>query len=181
MPEHRGQRVRTGESVESNSMGEQGSASLRRHRRDCAPSWIALHFWLTASKMSMPFLPPTGSWDRGHNHRIWHPPIMLYLPFSSGPLHPPLPLTTALCNPFPSFLFFYSSVQYTSSAIVLFSGRKPATRVHSRSTSLFREMLYLSSAIAAIHHANTAENCQIAPQLLHSTAQRTRRAGTDSS
>jgi hypothetical protein len=179
--EHRGQRTRTGESVEPNSMGEQGSASLRRHRRDCAPSWIALHFWLTASKMSMPFLPPTGSWDRGHNHRIWHPPIMLYLPFSSGPLHPPLPLTTALCNPFPSFLFFYSSVQYTSSAIVLFSGRKPATRVHSRSTSLFREMLYLSSAIAAIHHANTAENCQIAPQLLHPTAQGTRRAGTDSS
>ncbi len=162
-------------------MGEQGSASLRRQRRDCAPSWIALHFWLTASKMSMPFLPPTGSWDRGHNHRIWHPPIMLYLPFSSGPLHPPLTLTTALWNPFPSFLFFYSSVQYTSSAIVLFFGRKPATRVHSCSTSLFREMLYLSSAIAAIHHANTAENCQIAPQLLHPTAQGTRRAGTDSS
>jgi len=177
--EHRGQRARTGESVESNSMGEQGSASLRRHRRDCASSWIALHFWLTAFKMFMPFLPSIGSWNRGHNYRIWHPLIMLYLPFSSGPLRPPLPSTTALCNSFPSFLFFYSSVQYTSSAIVLFSDRKPATRVHSRSISLFREMLYLFSAIAAIHHANTAENCQIAFQLLHSTAQRTRRAGTD--
>ncbi len=40
-------------------------------------------------------------------------------------------------------------------------------------------MLCLSFAIAAIHYANTAENCQIAPQLLHPTAQRTRRAGTD--
>ena len=85
-------------------MGEQESASLRRPRRDCAPSWIALHFWLTATKTSMLFLPPTGSWDRGHNYRIWHPPIMLYLPFSSGPFHPLLPLTAAVCNPFSLFL-----------------------------------------------------------------------------
>jgi len=93
---------------EPNSMGEQGSASLRRQ--------TALHFWFTPSKMSMPFLPPTGSWARGHDYRIWHPPIMLYLLFSSGPLDPPLPLTSGPCNPFPAFLFFYSSVQYTLSA-----------------------------------------------------------------
>ena len=54
MPKHRGQKTRTGKTVKPNSMGEQGSISLRRSCRVCAPSRTALHFWLTASKTSYP-------------------------------------------------------------------------------------------------------------------------------
>ncbi len=105
------------------------------------------------------------------------PLITLYLPSSSESFHP-LPSIAALRN---SSSLFPLSIQHTPFAIVLFYGRKIVTRVHSYFTILFREMPSSSSAIAAIHHANTAENCQIAPQLLHPTAQGTRRAGTDSS
>lgn len=150
-------------------MGEQGSASLRRPGKVCAPSGTALHFWLTASKTFCPLYRQTVLGP-------WHPPIMRYLPFSSGPFHPPLPSTTALCNPLSLFLLVCTThlERYRS-----FLGRKPATRVQSRFTLLFCEMLYSSFATAVIHHANTAKDCQITPQLLHSTAQGTRRAETN--
>ena len=66
------------------------------------------------------------------------------------------------------FCFFYSSVQHTSSAIVLFSNRKSIIRVHSHFVLLFREILY------SYIHANTTKNCRIIFQLLHSTTQKTR-------
>ncbi len=159
-------------------MGEQGSVSLRRSRRVCAPSWIALHFWLTASKTSCPPYRRTclGAVNISTGYDTLPSCCAVPSPLDPSILLYPQPQRCAIL-----FLFIYSSVQHTSSAVVIFSGRKPATRVHSRTILLFREMLYLSSAIAAIHHANTAENCQIAPQLLHPTAQGTRRAGTDSS
>jgi len=107
-----------------------------------------------------------------HKYRTWHLPLRC--------TYPPPPNLSIL---YPQsqrraipFRFSFLSVQHTSFAIVLSYGRKIVTRVHSYFT-----MLCLSFAIAAIHHANTAENCQIAPQLLHPTAQGTRRAGTDSS
>ncbi len=177
MPEHRGQKIRTGKTIKPNSMGEQGSISLRRSRRVCTPSRILLHFWLTAAKTSCP---PYRRTCLGAVNIITG-----YGTLPSCRTVPSLLDPSILLYPYhsavQSFFSIYSSVQHTSSAVVFFSGRKPATRVYSRTILLFREMLYLSSAIAAIHHANAAENCQIASQLLHPTAQGTRRAGTDSS
>ncbi len=73
-----------------------------------------------------------------------------------------------------SFHFSFLSVQHISFAIVLFYDRKIVIRVHS-----YFIMLCLFFAIAVIHYANTTKNCQIVSQLLHSTAQRTRRAETN--
>ncbi len=72
------------------------------------------------------------------------------------------------------FRFSFLSVQHISFAIVLFYDRKIVIRIHSYFT-----MLCLFFAIAVIHYANTTKNCQIVLQLLHSTAQRTRRAETN--
>jgi hypothetical protein len=133
---------------------------------DCTPFLAYNH------KDILPNLPPTGSWGSEHKYRTWHLPLRC--------TYPPPPNLSIL---YPQsqrraipFRFSFLSVQHTSFAIVLFYGRKIVTRVHS-----YFIMLCLSFAIAAIHYANTAENCQIAPQLLHPTAQGTRRAGTDSS
>lgn len=80
---------------------------------------------------------------------------MLYRPFSPGPF---LSSSTLNHSAVQSVFSIYSPVQHTSSAVV-----------------------FLSSAIVALHHANAAENCQIASLLLHPTAQGTRRAGTEES
>lgn len=176
MPKHRGQKTWTGKTFKPNSMCEQGSVSLRRSRRVCAPSWIAHHFWLAAATTSCP---PYRRTCLGVVNIITEYGTLPSCCAFSSPLDPfilsyPQPQRCAIL-----FLFTYSSVQHTLSAIVLY-GRKPATRVHSCTILLFREMLYLFSAIAVIHHANTEENCQTAPQLLHPTAQGTSPRPADS-
>jgi len=92
---------------------------------------------------------------------------MLYLPSPLDPSILAYPFSTHLYNT-PRALSFFS----------LIASLPPG---FTAALTLFREMLYLSSETAAIHHANTAENCQIATQLLHPTAQEPRIAGTDSS
>ncbi len=87
----------------------------------------------------------------------------------------PLPQRCALHSPL--FYLFYNRPR--SLTCFCFSC-KIATRVSSHLTSLFHVTLYSPSTIAAIYHASTAENCQIAAHFLHPTAQRTCRAGTDS-
>ncbi len=105
-----------------------------------------------------------------HKYRTWHlslrctysPPSNLFILYSQSQRR-------AI-----SFRFSFLSVQHISFAIVLFYDRKIVIRVHS-----YFIMLCLFFAIAVIHYANTTENCQIASQLLHSTAQRTRRVETN--
>lgn len=65
---------------------------------NCTP-FLAYRF-----KTVLPSLPSNVSWAHEHNYRIWHPPIMLYLPFSPGPFYPPLLSNAALCNPLTLYL-----------------------------------------------------------------------------
>jgi len=172
VPEHRGQKTRTGKTIEPNSIEKQGSASLRcplpsqglRSLVDCTPFLAYNH------KDILPNLPPTGSWGSEHKYRTWHLSLRcIYPPPSNLSILYPQSQRRAI-----PFRFSFLSVQHISFAIVLFYDRKIVIRVHS-----YFIMLCLSFAIAAIHYANTAKNCQIVSQLLHSTAQRTRRAETN--
>ena len=105
-----------------------------------------------------------------HKYRTWHLSLR-YIYSSSSNL---FILYSQSQRHTISFRFSFLSVQHISFAIVLFYGRKIVIRIHSYFT-----MLCLFFAIAVIHYANTTKNCQIVSQLLHLTAQRTRRAETN--
>ena len=116
MPKHRGQKTWTGKTVKPNSMCEQGSVSLRRSRRVCAPSWIAHHFWLAAATTSCP---PYRRTCLGVVNIITEYGTLPSCCTFSSPLDPftllyPQPQRCAIL-----FLFTHSSVQHSSSAIVL--------------------------------------------------------------
>ena len=83
LPEHRGQKTRTGKTIEPNSIEEQGSASLRcllpsqglRSFVDCTPFLAYNH------KEILPNLPPTGSWavDISTGHGTSHHAVLTLL------------------------------------------------------------------------------------------------------
>ncbi len=172
MSEHREQKTCIDKTIELNSIEKQESASLR-----CSLFLQELRFLMNCTsfltynhKDILLNLPSIESWDSEHKYRTWH--LSLRCIYSSSSNLFILYSQSQRCTI--SFRFSFLSVQHISFAIVLFYDCKIVIRIHS-----YFIMLCLFFAIAVIHYANTAKNCQIVSQLLHSTAQKTRRAETN--